>query len=125
MLFINRLSTLSLAFLFRIASTIPCRTGPPAFFLAGDSTTAIQSSNGGGWGIGFLSTLESPAWGIDYGQNGATTVSFVAGGKWSDVINSVQNSTTDYDVFVTIQVSALGSYGGPDVMMRERIAPIC
>lgn len=111
-MFINRLSTVSLAFLPGMASAIlfpshadavSCGTAPPAFFLAGDSTTAIQSSNGGGWGVGFLSILESPAWGIDYGQNGATTVSFVAGGNWSDVINSVQNSTADYDVFVSIQ----------------------
>lgn len=116
MLFASPLAhLLSLTPLLQIASTIPflghgdikpCKRQPPAFFLAGDSTTAIQSSDGGGWGLGFLSTLESPAWGIDYGHNGATTVSFVAGGIWSDVIDSVQDSSEDYDVLVTIQVSA-------------------
>lgn len=80
------------------------RPQPPAFFLAGDSTTANQSSDGGGWGIGFLSTLQNPAWGTNYGKNGATTVSFVTGGSWEDVIGSVQNSSVDYSVFVTIQV---------------------
>ncbi|KUI70610.1 Rhamnogalacturonan acetylesterase RhgT [Cytospora mali] len=109
---ITSLSALSLALLIKIASPTPfpthdnestCQTQPPAFFLAGDSTTAIQSSNGGGWGVGFLSTLQDPAWGIDYGHNGATTVSFVAGGDWANVIKSVQNSTKDYDVIVTIQ----------------------
>lgn len=84
---------------------------PPAFFLAGDSMTAVQSYNGGGYGVGFLSFLKSPAWGIDYGQNGATTVSFVAGGNWSDVISSVEGSVGDYDPFVTIMVSTLNNRG--------------
>lgn len=56
-------------------------TKPPAFFLAGDSMTAIQTPGGGGYGLGFLSFLRSPAWGVDYGQNGATTVSYRAGGR--------------------------------------------
>lgn len=115
MLFAKPQSLLFLAPFFRIASTSPlpghedeviAERRTPAFLLAGDSTTAIQSSGGGGWGVGFLSTLKSPAWGIDYGKNGATTVSFVNGGHWSNVIKSVHNSTGDYDVFVTIQVSA-------------------
>lgn len=79
---------------------------PPAFFLAGDSMTAVQSSDGGGWGNGFLSFLASPAWGINYGHNGATTVSFVKGGDWSDVISSVEGAVDDYDPFVTIMVSS-------------------
>lgn len=114
MLFASPLSRLiTLMPLLQIASSGPfsghgntqsCNRQPPVFFLAGDSTTAVQSSDGGGWGVGFLSTLKSPAWGIDYGQNGATTVSFVAGGNWSDVIDSVRNSMTDYNALVTIQV---------------------
>lgn len=69
--------------------------------------TAVQSSGGGGYGVGFLSFLKSPAWGIDYGQDGATTVSFVAGGNWSDVIGSVEESVDDYSPFVTIMVGKL------------------
>ncbi|KAK3942487.1 SGNH hydrolase-type esterase domain-containing protein [Diplogelasinospora grovesii] len=76
---------------------------PPAFFLAGDSTTAVQSSNGGGWGNGFLSFLRSPAWGMNYGHNGATTVSFVEGGDWARVLSSVWNNAENYSCYVTIQ----------------------
>jgi lysophospholipase L1-like esterase len=77
---------------------------PPAFILAGDSTTAAQSSNGGGWGNGFLSFLKSPAWGINKGHNGATTVSFVNGGDWANVTGYIDSKkAAGYDVFVTIQ----------------------
>lgn len=83
-----------------------CSRKPAAFFLAGDSTTAIQSTDGGGWGNGFLSFLRNGAWGVNYGHNGATTVSFVAGGDWATVVGRVRNSTCDSDVYVTIQVRA-------------------
>lgn len=76
---------------------------PAAFFLAGDSTTAPLSSGGGGWGDGFLSTLINGAWGINYGHDGATTVSFVAGGDWARVLSSVSSSKGAYDPYVTIQ----------------------
>lgn len=79
------------------------RDKPAAFFLAGDSTTAIQSTGGGGWGNGFLATLQSPAYGVNKGHNGATTVSFVKGGDWAAVLDLVKNATDAYDVFVTIQ----------------------
>lgn len=78
---------------------------PPAFFLAGDSMTAVQAANGGGYGTGFLSFLSSPAWGINYGHNGATTVSFVAGGDWANVISSVKGAVGKYSPFVPIMVS--------------------
>jgi len=75
---------------------------PAAFFLAGDSTTAIQIAvNGGGWGNGFLGTLKNNATGINYGHNGATTVSFRAGGDWATVLASVSNAT-NYTPYVTI-----------------------
>jgi hypothetical protein len=77
---------------------------PPAFFLAGDSTTAKQSSGGGGWGTGFLSFLERPAIGTNYGHNGATTVSFKSGGDWDKVIGDVKRNAGSHQVFVTIQV---------------------
>ncbi|CAI7673940.1 unnamed protein product [Penicillium viridicatum] len=64
----------------------------PFFVLAGDSTTATQSSNGGGWGDGFLNTtLFKGASGRNFGHNGATTVSFRDGVR------------DDYHPFVTIQ----------------------
>jgi lysophospholipase L1-like esterase len=77
---------------------------PPFFILAGDSTTAKQSSNGGGWGDGFLNTtLFNGASGQNYGHNGATTVSFRAGGDWDNVLATVKNTRTEYHPFVTIQ----------------------
>ncbi|KAL2066439.1 hypothetical protein VTL71DRAFT_2510 [Oculimacula yallundae] len=72
---------------------------PPAFFLAGDSTTA----SGGGWGNGFLTTLVGGAIGTNFGHNGATTESFVSGGDWGNVIASVKESTLGYTPYVTIQ----------------------
>lgn len=74
---------------------------PPAFFLAGDSTTAV----GGGWGDGLLATLRSPAWGVNIGQSGATTVSFENGGNWTNVTTHVQDYAEEYDPYVTISVS--------------------
>lgn len=79
-------------------------TKAPAWFLAGDSTTAVQSSGGGGWGQGFLSFVKSPAFGDDNGVNGATTVSFVEGGYWANVIDEVEANKDEYEPFVTIQV---------------------
>lgn len=80
---------------------------PPAFFLAGDSTTAAQSWNGGGWGAGFLTTLQKGAFGINYGVNGATTVTYVNESYWATVLNSVEKYQKQYDPYVTIQVSFL------------------
>jgi lysophospholipase L1-like esterase len=77
---------------------------PPYFVLAGDSTTAKQSSGGGGWGDGFLNTtLHNGAAGHNYGHNGATTVSFRAGGDWDKVLATVKNVSSEYRPFVTIQ----------------------
>lgn len=81
-----------------------CESGkPPAFFLAGDSTVAVN----GGWGDGFLTYPREGAIGTNFGKSGATTVSFVAGGYWGDLISSVEASTADHDVYVTIQVRNL------------------
>ncbi|PPJ60097.1 hypothetical protein CBER1_03108 [Cercospora berteroae] len=77
---------------------------PPFFLLAGDSTTAKQSTGGGGWGAGFLNkTLKTPASGLNYGHNGATTVSFRDGGDWDTVLSQATSHIDDYKVFVTIQ----------------------
>jgi lysophospholipase L1-like esterase len=76
----------------------------PFFVLAGDSTTATQSSNGGGWGDGFLNTtLFQNATGRNFGHNGATTVSFRAGGDWDEVLATVNQVKDIYHPFVTIQ----------------------
>ncbi|TLS25947.1 hypothetical protein PpBr36_07766 [Pyricularia pennisetigena] len=82
-----------------------CQTKPFAFFLAGDSTTAIQSPNGGGWGTGFLSYLNDTAgaWGVNHGINGATTASFVEAGEWDRVLSSVQQNSANSSCVVTIQ----------------------
>ncbi|KAJ6011722.1 hypothetical protein N7522_002077 [Penicillium canescens] len=76
----------------------------PFFILAGDSTTATQSANGGGWGDGFLNTtLFQGAAGTNFGHNGATTVSFRAGGDWDNVLKTVRQVRDQYIPFVTIQ----------------------
>ncbi|KAK1966922.1 GDSL-like Lipase/Acylhydrolase [Colletotrichum sublineola] len=76
---------------------------PPAFFLAGDSTTAAQSEGGGGWGSGLLGFLKAPAFGTNYGSNGATTVNYVTFGHWDMVKDAVKANTANFDVYVTIQ----------------------
>ncbi|KAI4868013.1 carbohydrate esterase family 12 protein [Hypoxylon rubiginosum] len=74
------------------------RAKPPAFFLAGDSTTAID----GGWGDGLLATLKSPAWGANIGKSGATTASFRAGGYWANVTQHLKDNVAKFDSYVTI-----------------------
>ncbi|KAI4614920.1 hypothetical protein J4E80_006426 [Alternaria sp. BMP 0032] len=82
----------------------PSAQKPPYFLLAGDSTTAVQSAGGGGWGTGFLTTtLQNGASGTNYGHNGATTVSFRQGGDWATVLSSAQNVSSKYTPYVTIQ----------------------
>ncbi|CAG8269512.1 unnamed protein product [Penicillium olsonii] len=76
----------------------------PFFVPAGDSTTAVQSTGGGGWGDGFLNTtLFKGASGRNLGHNGATTVSFRTGGDWDEVLATVKQSKESYRPFVTIQ----------------------
>jgi len=75
------------------------------FLLAGDSTTATQSADGGGWGDGFKNfTLVKPSFAVNYGHDGTTTASFVAGGDWARVLSQVTaNVEIGNTVFVTIQ----------------------
>jgi lysophospholipase L1-like esterase len=77
----------------------PARGPPPAFFLAGDSTTAPA----GGWGDAFVASLTKGSTGINFGHSGATTSSFRAGGDWDEVISAVKNHTKTHRPFVTIQ----------------------
>ncbi|KAK4149811.1 SGNH hydrolase-type esterase domain-containing protein [Chaetomidium leptoderma] len=72
---------------------------PPAFFLAGDSTTAVN----GGWGDGFVATLQNGAIGQNKGHSGTTTASFVARGDWETVLSLVKNNKAKYKCYVTIQ----------------------
>ncbi|RPA89583.1 SGNH hydrolase [Choiromyces venosus 120613-1] len=74
------------------------------FLLAGDSTTATQAGNGGGWGDGFKNfTLASPSFAVNYGHNGATTSSFISGGDWASVLSTASQNSADKPVYVTIQ----------------------
>ena len=94
--------------LFPLVAVAEARAGaakPAYFLLAGDSTTAKQAANGGGWGDGFLNfTLANGSTGHNYGHNGATTASFRAGGDWATVISQAQSAKSSYTVYVTIQV---------------------
>lgn len=74
---------------------------PPAFFLAGDSTTAVD----GGWGNGLLAPLVEPARGVNFGLSGATTASFIAAGRWANVTGHLEEYAKAYDCYVTISVS--------------------
>lgn len=96
---------------------------PSVFLLAGDSTTATQSTGGGGkllytacfwpgqnlilyigWGDGFKNlTLKAPSFAINYGHNGATTSSFMSGGDWATVLGKVEAYAGNSTVYVTIQ----------------------
>ncbi|KAI1497859.1 SGNH hydrolase-type esterase domain-containing protein [Biscogniauxia marginata] len=94
-----------------LASSIPTahqyKARPPAFFLAGDSTTAYN----GGWGDGFLAPLISTAWGVNIGKSGATTVSYVAGGNWLNITTHLRDNADKYDCYVTISVSEANAMG--------------
>ncbi|KAK4237188.1 SGNH hydrolase-type esterase domain-containing protein [Achaetomium macrosporum] len=81
------------------APVVDSEANPPAFFLAGDSTTAVN----GGWGDGFVAILRNGAIGQNKGHSGATTASFVAGGDWETVLDLVKNNKAKYNCFVTIQ----------------------
>jgi lysophospholipase L1-like esterase len=90
----------------------PPRGPPPAFFLAGDSTTAPA----GGWGDAFVASLTKGSTGINFGHSGATTSSFRADGDWDQVIESVRNHTKTHRPFVTIQ------FGHNDQKTEEGLA---
>jgi lysophospholipase L1-like esterase len=92
----------------------------PFFVLAGDSTTVTQSSNGGGWGDGFLNTtLFKGATGRNFGHNGATTVSFRDGGDWDEVLTTVKQVRDDYDPFVTIQFGHNDQKPGASISLSQ------
>lgn len=78
----------------------------------GDSTTApIQPwegstpPGGGGWGDGFLATLNPGAGGINLGKNGQTTVSYRENGWWKQVVDKIGEKVVTNDVsFLSIFV---------------------
>lgn len=100
-------SALSLAFLATTHATPTARldiaraTKPPAFFLAGDSTTATH----GGWGDGFLELLTNGAMATNFGKSGASTYSFMHTGHWDDVLEAAAANNETYRPYITIQVS--------------------
>lgn len=47
--------------------------------------------------------MKNDATGQNFGHNGATTVSFRAGGDWANVLAAVDNSVQSYQPYVTIQ----------------------
>jgi lysophospholipase L1-like esterase len=93
------LGSLASAFLAVAASPVSRQAKQPAFFLSGDSTTAVD----GGWGDGFLATLRNGAIGQNHGDSGASTASFVAERRWEKVLNLVKNNKAKYECYVTIQ----------------------
>ncbi|KAL2812751.1 SGNH hydrolase-type esterase domain-containing protein [Aspergillus granulosus] len=92
----------------------PCqiRDLPPAFFLAGDSTTAPN----GGWGDAFVASLTGGSAGTNFGHSGATTSSFRAGGDWDNVLSAVESHNSTHRPFVTIQ------FGHNDQKTEEGLA---
>ncbi|KAI8944836.1 SGNH hydrolase-type esterase domain-containing protein [Xylaria longipes] len=91
------------------------REKPPAFFLAGDSTTAVD----GGWGNGLLAPLVEPAWGLNIGLSGATTKSFVARGNWENVTTHLKGNADAYDCYVTISFGHNDQKEGSGVTFKE------
>ncbi|KAI5861563.1 SGNH hydrolase-type esterase domain-containing protein [Durotheca rogersii] len=78
----------------------PAPKKTPAFFLAGDSTTAVD----GGWGDGLLAALTPAARApsANAGKSGATTASFVAEGRWDGVLALVRAHAAEFESYVTI-----------------------
>jgi lysophospholipase L1-like esterase len=74
------------------------------FVLSGDSTTAVQSANGGGWGSGFKNTtLLAPSFAENHALNGRSTKTFIENGDWDGVLDAVEKYKPQGDVYVTIQ----------------------
>ncbi|KAE9994849.1 hypothetical protein EG327_000063 [Venturia inaequalis] len=81
----------------------------PFFILVGDSTTApIQPwkastpPGGGGWGDGFLKTLDPGVSGINLGKNGQTTVSYRANGHWKLVLEEIRARIGKNDIWISL-----------------------
>ncbi|KAK2740088.1 hypothetical protein FQN55_009037 [Onygenales sp. PD_40] len=76
-----------------------CIAQAPAFFLAGDSTTAPL----GGWGPAFIPSLTNGSIGTNFAASGRTTTSFRADGYWDQVLEAVAESAATHIPYVTIQ----------------------
>lgn len=99
-----RFSSIFSVALFAVAQATPITDSnveraakPPAFLLAGDSTTAVNSC----WGDGLLATLTNGSVGKNLAKSGATTASFVSDGVWANVLAAVKTSETTYTPYVT------------------------
>ncbi|OSS46516.1 hypothetical protein B5807_08563 [Epicoccum nigrum] len=105
---------------FASALAAPKQHKPPAFFLAGDSTTAVQSAGGGGWGDGFINTtLKNGATGKNFGHNGATTVSFRSGGDWANVLAAAKEALSKHTPYVTISFGHNDQKNDKNITMDE------
>ncbi|KAL4947040.1 SGNH hydrolase-type esterase domain-containing protein [Aspergillus filifer] len=89
-----------LAFIAATSATpLPRASNPPYFITIGDSTVATN----GGWGDGFLTFVASPANGENRGKSGSTTVSWLANGRWEDLVETINETVSDYETIVTMQ----------------------
>jgi len=79
------LSLLLLPITFLLTSAVPSKQvacQKAAFILAGDSTTATLSADGGRWGDGFKDhTLLGPSFAENHGVNGKSTKTYVEIGE--------------------------------------------
>jgi len=79
----------------------PFLAKPPSFLLGGDSTTQTQS----GWGDAFLSLVEKPATGKNFGRGGKTTVNYrTDSGGLPKLLAEVAKDASQYTVYATLQV---------------------
>ena len=79
---------------------------PPAFLLGGDSTTQPKT----GWGDAFLSLVQRPAIGKNFGRGGRTTISFKTDGTMAKLVAEVAKDSAQHSVIATLQVSRLETY---------------
>lgn len=72
---------------------------PPYMLLVGDSTVAVN----GGWGDGLLAYIKGLAEGENLAKSGTTTSSWKSNGRWNALLQTVNETKTDYEPIVTLQ----------------------
>jgi hypothetical protein len=79
----------------------PSLAKPPSFLLGGDSTTQTKT----GWGDAFLSLIQKPATGVNFGRGGRTTVNYrTDSGGLPKLLAEVAKDAGQYTVYATLQV---------------------
>jgi hypothetical protein len=82
----------------------PSLAKPPSFLLGGDSTTQTKT----GWGDAFLSLVQKPATGKNFGRGGRTTVNYrTDAGGLPKLLDEVTKDASQYSVYATLQVCEL------------------